>query len=93
LVLKSRHTALVLGQVIKSVVLPDDSEEVIESKAREQFRAFEAEIKAQQRSGTKEDGFILFQDNVYQVYAGNGTVKKITGATAKDVKRRIKSST
>lgn len=93
MVLRSRHTALVLGQEIKSVVITDDAEEVIESKAREQYRAFETEIKEKQRSGVKEDGFILYQDNVYQVYAGNGTVKKITGSVAKEVKRRIKLST
>lgn len=92
MIVRSHLTACVIGNKVLKHVCEDESDEVIESTAREKYRAFETQIKEEQRSGVKQDGFILYQDNVYQVYAVNGTVKKITGPVAKEIKRRIKSS-
>lgn len=93
MVCRSRHTALKLGDFIKSHVCNEDDDELIESISREKFREFETEIKNRQKaSETKQDGYILFQDNIYQVYAVNGLVKKITGPSAKEIKRQIKAT-
>lgn len=92
MILRSRLTASLFGGQVQKHTCDSEDEHEVETVARTQFRGFEESIKCQQKAGVNQDGFILYQDNVYQVFAVNGTVKKITGQLAKDVKRQIKAA-
>ena len=92
IVFRSRHITFKIGEKIDHFICDDEDESTVKSIAREKFRAYELEIKKIQKlSDEKLDGFILYQNNVYQVYATNGLVKKITGPVAKEIKRQIKT--
>lgn len=47
--------------------------------------------EAQKADKTIGDGYILFLDHIYKVYACNAVVCKITGEEAKNAKRKMKN--
>jgi len=67
-------------------------EDRIERKLKDQFReAGEEVIKLQNNMPEPVDGYILYLDNIYKVYAkGAGMIKKITGDEARQAKRILK---
>lgn len=80
------------GYVFKFPDLDDVDEDEVDKLLSDQRRKAEKEIHRRQKEGLNFDGYYIFKDKVYKVFAANTDVKKITGSEAKEIKRRISSS-
>lgn len=81
----------VLMQIEVMPVIDIDSKKA-EQQAKQQFLLAQRKIIDFQKSKcqyTKADCWIIYLGNVYQVYASNSEVKKITGGTAKMIKKLV----
>ena len=88
----AKYTAFFISGHFKDFVIEDENDENLDRLSRDNFRACEKAIKEiWEKEGVKDDGYILFQDNIYKVYHTNGRSIKIIGPEAKEMKRIFKS--
>lgn len=85
---KSLITFIVVDVALQALRIqdPDNTpDDEIEKQSRENYRQAENIVR-----GSKKEGFIVHQDVVYRIPANGSKTLKITGAQAKEIKRRIK---
>lgn len=88
----AKFTAGMIGPYFFNYIVEDEDLEALEKKSKDHFREAEKKIKElwQTSSDVKnQDGYILFQDNVYRICRSSGKSIKITGQEAKTLKKSM----